>query len=225
MEAMAIIDVQVYAYEPNHPVRPWTGHLRGPPSVTGAEMVAAMDAVGVDGALLVSPLSRYRYDASCALEVYAAHPGRFALIEPVDTTERVLSTRSPNGPPSVSATAIDPILFAWLNRDGVLATDELGVYQWFGSKMRRHVTVDHKRSELARWDRGIHAHTNICESLFGLFKWARVGVWHWISAKHLHRYGVEREVRWNTRKADGETRIACALIGQHGRLRLRALFA
>jgi hypothetical protein len=31
--------------------------LQGPDEVTGDDMVAAMDAVGVDGALLVSPFS------------------------------------------------------------------------------------------------------------------------------------------------------------------------
>jgi len=50
-------------------------------------MVAAMDAVGVDGAILVSPFSMYRYDASYALEVYAAHPDRFRLVKPVDPTD------------------------------------------------------------------------------------------------------------------------------------------
>jgi L-fuconolactonase len=84
---MPTIDVQVHAYERNHPSRPWAGHLAGPASATGDEMVSAMDAVGVDGALLVSPFSLYRYDASYALEVYAAHPGRFGLIKPVDTTD------------------------------------------------------------------------------------------------------------------------------------------
>jgi L-fuconolactonase len=49
-------------------------------------MVAAMDAVGVDGAILVSPFSMYRYDASYALEVFAAHPSRFRLVKPVDPT-------------------------------------------------------------------------------------------------------------------------------------------
>ena len=84
---MPTIDVQVHAYERDHPGRPWAGHLAGPASVTGDEMVSAMDAVGVDGALLVSPFSLYRYDASYALEVSAAHPGRFGLIKPVDTTD------------------------------------------------------------------------------------------------------------------------------------------
>jgi predicted TIM-barrel fold metal-dependent hydrolase len=50
-------------------------------------MVEAMDAVGVDGAILVSPFSMYRYDASYALEVYAAHPDRFRLVKPVDPTD------------------------------------------------------------------------------------------------------------------------------------------
>jgi predicted TIM-barrel fold metal-dependent hydrolase len=58
--------------------------LQGPDEVTGDDMVAAMDAVGVDGALLVSPFSLYGYDASYALEVYAKHPGRFGLIKPFD---------------------------------------------------------------------------------------------------------------------------------------------
>ena len=57
------------------------------PEVTGDQMVAAMDAVGVDGAMLVSPFSMYRYDASYALEVHARHPGRFGLVKPVDPAD------------------------------------------------------------------------------------------------------------------------------------------
>jgi L-fuconolactonase len=84
---MLTIDAQVHAYERNHPDRPWVGTLQGPREVTGDQMVAAMDAVGVDGAILVSPFSLYRYDASYALEVRARHPERFALIKPVDPTD------------------------------------------------------------------------------------------------------------------------------------------
>jgi predicted TIM-barrel fold metal-dependent hydrolase len=83
-EIMATIDAQVHAYEHDHPGRPWAGTLRGPAHVTGDEMAAAMDAVGVDGALLVSPFSMYRHDASYAVEVHRKHPGRFGLIKPVD---------------------------------------------------------------------------------------------------------------------------------------------
>jgi L-fuconolactonase len=78
------IDAQVHAYDRDNPSRPWAAVLTGPPEVTGDNMVAAMDAVGVDGAVLVSPFTMYRYDASYVLSVHAAHPGRFALIKPVN---------------------------------------------------------------------------------------------------------------------------------------------
>ncbi len=84
---MPIIDAQVHAYEANTPARPWAGHLAGPPEVTGDHMVAAMDEVGVHGALLVSPFSLYRFDPSYAQQVHAVHGGRFALIKPVNTQD------------------------------------------------------------------------------------------------------------------------------------------
>ncbi len=84
---MATIDAQVHSYERDHPGRPWVGVLAGPPEVTGDDMVAAMDAVGVDGALLISVFAMYRFDPSYAIGVRAAHPDRFALIKPVDTSD------------------------------------------------------------------------------------------------------------------------------------------
>ena len=78
------IDSQVHAYERNRPERPWAEYRHGPDEATGDQMVEAMDAVGVDGALLVSPYTMYRYDPSYALEVYAKHPTRFGLIRPFD---------------------------------------------------------------------------------------------------------------------------------------------
>jgi len=78
------IDSQVHAYERDRPERPWSGFLPGPAEVTGDAMVAAMDAVGVAGAVLVSPFRLYRYDASYARAVYAQQPGRFGLIKPFD---------------------------------------------------------------------------------------------------------------------------------------------
>ena len=82
---MPVIDAQVHAYERDHPGRPWAGVLHGPPEVTGDDMVKAMDAVGVDGAILVSAFTMYRFDASYAVSVRDRHPGRFALVKPVDT--------------------------------------------------------------------------------------------------------------------------------------------
>ena len=81
---MAIIDSQVHAYEANSPKRPWHTVPNWPDHVTGDEMVAAMDKVGVDGAIFISAFSLYRYDSSYAVEVQRAHPGRLAIVKPLD---------------------------------------------------------------------------------------------------------------------------------------------
>ncbi|MGH8765615.1 MAG: amidohydrolase family protein [Burkholderiales bacterium] len=81
---MTIIDSQVHAYEANTPRRPWATVPNWPAHVTGDEMVDAMDKVGVDGAIFISAFSMYRYDASYAVEVQRAHPGRFGIVKPLD---------------------------------------------------------------------------------------------------------------------------------------------
>ncbi len=102
---MLTIDAQVHAYERDHAGRPWAAVLHGPAEVTGADMVAAMDAVGVDAAILVSVFTMYRYDASYAIAVRNAYPERFALIKPVDPTD-----------PAVAETIAD-----WAKTDGAIA--------------------------------------------------------------------------------------------------------
>ncbi|MBL4719915.1 MAG: amidohydrolase [Alphaproteobacteria bacterium] len=84
---MPIIDSQVHVYAANTPDRPWHSTPNWPDHVNGDEMVAAMDAVGVDGAIFISAFSMYQYDASYAVEVQQAHPNRFGLVKPVDPTD------------------------------------------------------------------------------------------------------------------------------------------
>jgi predicted TIM-barrel fold metal-dependent hydrolase len=111
---MPVIDVQVHAYEHNHPGRPWAGQLHGPQSANGEEMVAAMDAVGVDAAIIVSTFNLYRYDPSFALEVYRRYPERFRVVRPIDVTDP----------------AIDDSVAAWARTKGavgvrIMLRDEL----------------------------------------------------------------------------------------------------
>ena len=47
-------------------------------------MVAAMDKVGVDGAIFISAFAMYQFDGSYAVEVQRKHPDRFAIIKPVN---------------------------------------------------------------------------------------------------------------------------------------------
>jgi len=50
-----------------------------------------MDKVGVDGAIFISAFSLYKYDASYAVEVQRAHPGRMAIVKPVDPDNPAVS--------------------------------------------------------------------------------------------------------------------------------------
>jgi predicted TIM-barrel fold metal-dependent hydrolase len=84
MKSALVIDSQVHAYEANSARRPWHSVPNWPDHVTGDEMVAAMDGVGVDGAIFISAHSLYQYDASYAVEVQRKHPNRFAIVKPVD---------------------------------------------------------------------------------------------------------------------------------------------
>ena len=101
---MPIIDSQVHAYEANTPQRPWATVPNWPPHVTGDEMVEAMDKVGVDGAIFISAFSMYRYDGSYAVEVARAHPGRMAIVKPVD----------PDNP------AVDDVIADWKKTPGAV---------------------------------------------------------------------------------------------------------
>jgi len=93
------------------------GTLVGPEEMTGDQMVAAMDAVGVDGAVLVSLFSTYRYDPCYVLEVQAKHPDRFCLVKPVD----------PNDP------AVADIIADWKAKKGTVGVRVI---------MRDNVSID-----------------------------------------------------------------------------------
>ena len=135
---MTIIDCQIHAYEANTPQRPWHSVPNWPAHVTGDEMVAAMDKVGVDGAIFISPFAMYQYDASYAVEVQRAHPGRFALVKPVN----------PDDP------AVEDVIAAWKKSPGTVgirimlpkeskrATDDPGLDRILRAAVRHNLPVN-----------------------------------------------------------------------------------
>jgi predicted TIM-barrel fold metal-dependent hydrolase len=81
-----IVDAQVHTYAVHSPQYPWARELPDiePLTVTGNEMVAAMDTAGVDRAILVSPRNVYQTDTRYAEHVYLEYPDRFRLVAPVN---------------------------------------------------------------------------------------------------------------------------------------------
>ncbi|WP_052223543.1 amidohydrolase family protein [Novosphingobium malaysiense] len=130
-----IVDCQVHAYEADNPARPWVNVLPGPPSVTGEELVAAMDGTGVDAAILVSAWTMYRYDWSYAVSVGQAYPERFALVAPVD----------------ISSPAVAETIDEWAGIDGAVGIrifefpedpDHPGLHSAIAAAQRHSLTVN-----------------------------------------------------------------------------------
>ena len=65
------------------------------------DMIAAMDAAGVDAAILVSVYTMYEYDESYAVQAYNQYPKRFRLIKPVNPTD-------PNVEQTIAQWAVTP---------------------------------------------------------------------------------------------------------------------
>jgi transposase-like protein len=75
--------------------------------------------------------------------------------------------------------------------DGFASYDRIG--KWFS-----HETVSHSTGVYVR-DGKIHS--NSAESFWAVFKRGYIGIYHWMSKKHLQRYVDEFTFRFNTRKA------------------------
>lgn len=80
---MLVTDVQVHLWEPERPDRPWPKPQLRPPhrphGFSGEEMLAEMDATGVDRAVIVPPT--WAGDSNVwALDLAARHPQRFAVV-------------------------------------------------------------------------------------------------------------------------------------------------
>lgn len=78
-----------------------------------------------------------------------------------------------------------------------IVTDHHGGYVGLEGRGFRHIRINHSAGEYIR-DK---AHTNGIESFWALLKRGHYGIYHYMSAKHLHRYVKEFSFRHNTAQA------------------------
>jgi L-fuconolactonase len=113
-----VIDCQVHPFLAESSQRPWAhAHDDGRRHVTADEMVMAMDAVGVDGAIAVSPRGMYGFDPSYAVEVRRTHPDRFAIVRPVDPENPAVADTIAEWKRTAGAVAVRLMLGAHLGVD------------------------------------------------------------------------------------------------------------
>lgn len=97
--------------------------------------------------------------------------------------------------------------------DAPVYTDEARAYVGLP---RPHEAVKHSVGEYVRQQ----VHTNGMESHWAMLKRGYVGIYHWMSDKHLHRYIAEFEGRHNIRPLDTITQMVAMVRGAVGK-RLR----
>lgn len=111
---------------------------------------------------------------------------------------------------SHSTAAIGGAVAPRLDPDAVISTDALPAYRRVAAG-HTHITVTHSAGEYVARDPagiGIDAHTNTAEAIHAELRRAVMGVWHWISQKHLDRYLDEITWRHNRQKLGHLTRMA-----------------
>lgn len=87
------------------------------------------------------------------------------------------------------------ILVTNASRESILHTDESRLYTKMGAEFADHQTVNHSAKEYVRGE----VHSNTIEGYFSIFKRGMKGVYQHCSEKHLHRYLVEFDHRYNHR--------------------------
>ena len=101
----------------------------------------------------------------------------------------ILHTQKP------SRADVFPIIVNNVSDNAHLITDSSTMYHSL-KHIYKHDSVNHAGSEYVRGE----IHTNTVEGFFGQLKRGIIGIYHYISPKHLHRYCHEFGYRWNTRK-------------------------
>ena len=116
---------------------------------------------------------------------------------------------------NVTAKTIRGVLVTNASRKSHLMTDGSTVYLGVGSEFASHRSTDHASGEYVR-DEGV-THSNTAESYFAILKRGVYGSFHSISEAHMHRYLVEFDFRWSTRKIADVERAELLLAGAKGK--------
>jgi transposase-like protein len=101
-----------------------------------------------------------------------------------------------------------------------IVTDEFKAYRGIGF-IYEHLFVKHSKGEYVK---GI-IHTNGIENFWSILKRGIVGIYHFVSPKHLDRYLNEFTFRYNTRWMNEEQRFNFLLGNCQGRLQYAELIA
>lgn len=94
----------------------------------------------------------------------------------------------------------------------ILVTDNHGGYLGLNERYT-HVSVKHDGTGYTVTIGNQRFHTNNIENFWSIFKRGIIGIYHFVSAKHLHRYCNEFGYRYNYKDSNGVEKFNSALLG------------
>lgn len=108
-----------------------------------------------------------------------------------------------------------------VDETAVIITDSHSGYEGLKDEFAGHETVNHSQGE---YKRDIF-YTNTIEGAFSLLKRGYIGIYHWMSPKHLHRYCEEFSHRYNSRQITDPERFTLTIAQSDRRLKYKTLIA
>lgn len=111
--------------------------------------------------------------------------------------------------PNTTSEILQPIMLEFVDKSATLITDSWKSYHGLKNHYN-HITVKHVINDY-RTDH--HFHTNNIENFWSTFKRGIIGIYQYVSPKHLHRYTTEFGYRYNNRKETPNIKFEDAITG------------
>lgn len=121
--------------------------------------------------------------------------------------------------PNCEVATIIPIVKDWMQKGSIIVTDEAKYYHSSLNSDYFHVAVNHSAGEYVR---GGFTNNHV-ENFWSIFQRGIVGVYHFVSPKHLQRYCNEFSGRFNSRKLHDSERFNILLENTAQRLKYKVL--
>ena len=121
---------------------------------------------------------------------------------------------------NTSKNELTPKILEFVDKDAILYTDEWQGYNEI-NKMYYHYTIDHSKGQYGKG----RINTNTIEGFWTLLKRGYVGIYHYMSPKHLQKYVNEFVFRYNTRKISENSRFNLLLCNIDYRVTYNDLIA
>jgi transposase-like protein len=111
--------------------------------------------------------------------------------------------------PNTEIATILPMVNKWVKEGAIMVTDEARQYNKSLDANFFHVAINHSEGEYVRGG----FTNNAIENFWSTFKRGIIGIYHFVSPQHLHRYTTEFEYRFNNREFSGVDKFESAILG------------